>query len=133
MSRKERALKYEQFKKLAPAALGKVKADMIFKNCRIVDVFTGEVVEGNIGVKDGIIVGVSKSLQGKKEIDLGGAYIAPGFIDAHLHLESTMVAPAELVVLVSISDSQKQLLFAGFQPRTRPPSGSPSQQLPPLD
>ena len=41
MSRKERALKYEQFKKLAPAALGKVKADMIFKNCRIVDVFTG--------------------------------------------------------------------------------------------
>ncbi len=90
-------MKYETYKKLAPAALGKVKADIIFKNCNIVDVFTGEVVRGNIGVKDGIIVGVSKSLQGKKEIDLGGAYIAPGFIDAHLHLESTMVAPAELV------------------------------------
>ena len=96
-SERSEALKYETYKKLAPAALGKVKADVIFRNCRIIDVFTGEVVEGNIGVKDGIIVGVSKSLQGKKEVDLGGAYIAPGFIDAHLHLESTMVAPAELV------------------------------------
>ena len=95
--RKGEALNYETFKKLAPAALGKVKADVIFKNCNIVDVFTGEVVEGNIGVKDGIIIGVSRSLQGREEIDLGGAYIAPGFIDAHLHLESTMVAPAELV------------------------------------
>jgi adenine deaminase len=90
-------LKYETYKKLAPAALGKVKADVVFKDCKTVDVFTGEVVEGNIGVKDGIILGVSRSLQGKKEIDLGGAYIAPGFIDAHLHIESTMVAPSELV------------------------------------
>ena len=90
-------MKYEQYKKLAPAALGKVKADLIFKNCSIVDVFTGEVVEGNVGVKDGTIIGVSRSLQGKQEIDLGGACIAPGLIDAHLHLESTMVAPAELV------------------------------------
>ncbi|MBR2389291.1 MAG: adenine deaminase, partial [Mogibacterium sp.] len=90
-------MKYETYKKLAPAALGKVKADLIFKNCNIVDVFTGEVVVGNIGVKDGIIIGVSRSIQGKKEIDLNGAFIAPGFIDAHLHLESTMVAPAELV------------------------------------
>lgn len=90
-------MKYELYKKLAPAALGKVKADIIFKNCKIVDVFTGEVVEGNVGVKDGIIIGVSKSISGRKEIDLGGAYLAPGLIDAHLHLESTMVAPAELV------------------------------------
>lgn len=93
----ERSMKYETYKKLAPAALGKVKADTIFKNCKIVDVFTGEVVAGNIGVKDGIILGVSKSMQGKEEIDVKGAYVAPGFIDAHLHLESTMVSPAELV------------------------------------
>ena len=90
-------MKYEDYKKLAPATLGKVKADLLFKNCKIVDVFTGEIVESCVAVKDGIILGVSKSYQGKKEIDLGGAYIAPGFIDAHLHLESTMVAPAELV------------------------------------
>ena len=90
-------MKYETYKKLANATLGKVKADLLFKNCKIVDVFTGEIVESCVAVKDGIILGVSKSYQGKKEIDLGGAYIAPGFIDAHLHLESTMVAPAELV------------------------------------
>lgn len=90
-------MKYEQYKKLAPAALGKVKSDLIFRNCKIVDVFTGEIVESSVGVKDGIIIGVSKSLQGRKEVDLKGAYISPGFIDAHLHLESTMVAPSELV------------------------------------
>lgn len=90
-------MKYEQYKKLAPAALGKVKADIVFENCKTIDVFTGEVVRGNVTIKDGVILGVSKSIKGKKHIDLGGAYIAPGFIDAHLHLESTMVSPSELV------------------------------------
>lgn len=90
-------MKYETYKKLANATLGKVKADLVFRNCKVVDVFTGEIVESSIAVKDGVILGVSKSYYGKKEIDLKGAYIAPGFIDAHLHLESTMVAPAELV------------------------------------
>ena len=90
-------MKLETYKRLAGATLGKVKADLLLKNCKIVDVFTGEIVESCVAVKDGIILGVSKSYQGKKEVDLKGAYIAPGFIDAHLHLESTMVAPAELV------------------------------------
>lgn len=90
-------MKYETYKKLAGATLGKVKADLVFKNCKVVDVFTGEIVQSSVAVKDGTILGVSKSYKGKTEIDLGGAYIAPGFIDAHLHLESTMVAPAELV------------------------------------
>ena len=96
-------MKYETYKKLAGATLGKVKADLVFKNCKVVDVFTGEIVESAIAVKDGIILGVSKSYRGKKEIDLKGAYIAPGFIDAHLHLESTMVAPAELVATAAAS------------------------------
>ena len=61
------------------------------------DVFTGEIVESNVAVKDGLIAGVSRSYRGKKEIDLGGRYLAPGYIDAHLHLESTMVTPNELV------------------------------------
>lgn len=90
-------MRHEEYKKLASAALGRAKADLVLRNGRIVDVFTGEIVESDIGVKDGIIIGVSRSYKGKKEIDLGGAYISPGFIDAHLHLESTMVSPAELV------------------------------------
>ena len=83
------------------STLGKAKADILFKNCKVVDVFTGEIVEADVAVKDGIILGVSSSYQGKEEINLKGAYIAPGFIDAHLHLESTMVSPAELVATAS--------------------------------
>ncbi len=96
-------MKYEQYKKLSSAVLGKAKADIVFRNCKIVDVFTGEIVESSVAVKDGLILGVSKSYHGKKEVDLGGAYIAPGFIDAHLHLESTMVSPAELVATAAAS------------------------------
>ena len=59
-------MKYETYKKLAPATLGKVKADLVFKNCKVVDVFTGEIVESGIAVKDGTILGVSKSYRGKK-------------------------------------------------------------------
>lgn len=96
-------MKYEEYKKLSAAVLGKAKADIVFRNCKIVDVFTGEIVESCVAVKDGLILGVSKSYHGKKEVDLKGAYIAPGFIDAHLHLESTMVSPAELVATAAAS------------------------------
>ena len=58
-------MRYETYKKLANATLGKVKADLVLRNCRIVDVFTGEIVESGIAVKDGTILGVSKSYQGK--------------------------------------------------------------------
>ena len=88
---------YTQYKKLANVTLGKQKADLVLKNLKLVDVFTGEIVESNVAVKDGLIAGVSRSYRGKKEIDLGGRYLAPGYIDAHLHLESTMVTPNELV------------------------------------
>ena len=90
-------MRYEQYKKLSKVTLGKAKADLVLKNCRLVDVFTGEIVRSSIAVKDGLIAGVSKSYHGKKEIDLKGRYIAPGFIDAHLHLESCMVSPNETV------------------------------------
>lgn len=89
-------MEYTQYKKLANVTLGKQKADLVLKNLKLVDVFTGEIVESNVAVKDGLIAGVSRSYRGKKEIDLGGRYLAPGYIDAHLHLESTMVTPKEL-------------------------------------
>ena len=90
-------MRYETYKKLSKVTLGKVKADLVLKNARIVDVFTGEVVKSSIAIKDGLIVGVSKRYRGKKEIDLKGRFVAPGFIDAHLHLESCMVSPNETV------------------------------------
>ena len=81
---------YALYQKISKVTLGKQPADLVLKNLKLVDVFTGEIVESNVAVKDGLIAGVSRRYRGKKEIDLGGKYLAPGFIDAHLHLESTM-------------------------------------------
>lgn len=90
-------MRYEEYRKLSKVTLGKARADLVLKNARIVDVFTGEIVKSSIAIKDGLIAGVSKRYRGKKEIDLNGRFVAPGFIDAHLHLESCMVSPNETV------------------------------------
>lgn len=76
---------YALYQKISKVTLGKQPADLVLKNLKLVDVFTGEIVESNVAVKDGLIAGVSRRYRGKKEIDLGGKYLAPGFIDAHLH------------------------------------------------
>ncbi len=90
-----------QYKAYAEAASHKKKADTVFKNARIVDVVTGRIIESSLAVKDGIILGISDSYEGNEVVDLNGAYITPGFIDAHIHLESTMVSPAEIVATAS--------------------------------
>ena len=77
------------------------EADTVLKNARIIDVLTGRIREGSVAIKDGIILGISDGYKGKTEIDLKGAYVSPGFMDAHLHLESTMVSPAELIATAS--------------------------------
>ena len=88
---------YEQFKTLSETVLSDKEADLILKNANIIDVLTGRIKFGSIAIKDGIILGISDDYKGKEEVDLNGAYVSPGFIDAHLHLESTMVTPSELV------------------------------------
>ena len=67
--------------------------DLVLKNGRIINVFTGEILNGDVAVTDGIIVGIG-SYSGKREEDLEGRYVVPGFINAHLHVESSMVTPA---------------------------------------
>ncbi len=78
------------------------EADLVLKNARIIDVLTGRIVTGSIAVKDGVILGISDGYRGKTETDLNGAYVSPGFMDAHLHLESTMVSPAELIATAGL-------------------------------
>ena len=91
-------MNYEKYIKLKDCALGSQKADLVLKNAVLTDVITGELrPDTDIAVKDGIIVGVGKGYSGIEEHDLKGSYVAPGLIDAHLHLESTMVSPNELV------------------------------------
>ena len=84
-------------KKLAQIALGREKAPFVLKNARIVQVFTNEIIEADIAISDGVIAGIG-SYEGIREIDLKGKYVCPGFIDSHLHLESTLVNPGELIL-----------------------------------
>ena len=72
------------------------KADLVLKNAKIVNVFTDRVEEGNVAIKNGMIVGIG-DFEGEEEIDLDGKYLTSGFINAHLHLESTMVNPQFLI------------------------------------
>ena len=89
--------KYQQYSRIAR---GLEKADLVLKDARIVNVFTEEIIRGDIAIQDGIIAGIG-SFHGKEERDLAGRYVCPGFIDSHLHLESTLVTPAELVTVAS--------------------------------
>ena len=78
---------------LIAAALGEREPDLVLKNARVVNVFSGEVVPGDIAIADGMIAGVGSYDSGKRVVDLGGKFVAPGFIDAHVHVESSMVSP----------------------------------------
>lgn len=81
---------------LIKCSRGIEKADLVLKGGNIINVFSNEIIVGDIAIKDGIIVGVG-TYSGIKEIDVTGKYISPGFIDSHLHLESTMVMPNQLI------------------------------------
>lgn len=82
---------------IAQAALGQRKAPLVLKNARVVQVFTNEIIVGDIAIADGVILGVGE-YHGEREIDMEGKFVCPGFIDAHLHLESTLVNPGELIL-----------------------------------
>lgn len=89
-------MELEVYRKYSQMARGLEKAELVFKNGRVFSSGTGEFIEGNVAVADGIVIGVG-TYEGETEIDLDGKVICPGFIDSHLHLESTLVTPGELV------------------------------------
>ena len=74
-------------------ARGEEKAGLLLKNGRVVNVFTGEVLQADVAVAGGLIVGVGEDYEAHETIDLGGRIVCPGFIDGHLHIESTMLTP----------------------------------------
>lgn len=90
-------MNYKHYQNISKAALHQQKADLVLKNARVVNVFTDEINLLDVAVQNGFVAAVGNSYEGKDEIDLKGNYLLPGFIDAHLHLESTMVTPNELV------------------------------------
>ncbi len=89
-------MKMNELKNLIEVAAGRKSADLLIKNCRIVNVFSGEIENGDIAVVDGKIAGIGKNYDGKKIIDAHEKFAAPGFIDAHIHIESSYISPEEL-------------------------------------
>ncbi|MCL2034261.1 MAG: adenine deaminase [Oscillospiraceae bacterium] len=79
--------------KLIRAALGEIPADIIFKNANVLNVFTGEIIRGDVAVIDGYVAGVGSYSDGLDVEDVNGGFLVPGFINTHCHVESSMVTP----------------------------------------
>ncbi len=83
---------------LLAVARGDAKADLILSGGRLVNVFSGEVYPVEMAIFGGHVAGVSRdagTYEGRETIELDGEYLAPGFIDAHVHIESSLMLPAE--------------------------------------
>lgn len=78
------------------------KVDLVLRNAKYLDADKREFVEGDIAIKDGKIVGINGNFSGKEEKDLTGKYITPGFIDGHIHLESSIISPEDFAKIASI-------------------------------
>lgn len=85
--------------KIIDVATGRKAADFVFKNAAYVNVFTNEICYGDIAVTEGLIAGIGE-YSSPNEIDAAGKIILPGFIDAHIHLESSLVSPTEFAKAV---------------------------------
>ena len=119
----------EVMRTVIEAAEGRVPVDTLFTNAQIVDVYGQRVAPGSVAVKDGVIVGVlydgrddaAGTYEATEVIDCQGRYLAPGFIDGHLHIESSNIRPAEYARMAAtrgtttaIADSHEIANVAGL-------------------
>lgn len=86
-----------ELKILIDTAAGRRKADLVIKNCQIVNVLNGEICAGEVAVAGGKIVGMgNEKYDGNEIFDAGGKFLLPGLIDAHIHIESSYISPEQL-------------------------------------
>ncbi len=88
-------------KNLIDVAMKREKGDLVIKNARIFNVFTGQIERGDIAVKGGMIAAVGNGYEGIEEIDAEGKVLLPGLIDSHIHIESSMLSPEAWAGLAS--------------------------------
>ena len=81
-------------------AAGRQKADLVLKNATYVNVFCNQLSRGDIAVASGLIAGMGEHYEGEIEVDMSGKLVLPGFVDAHIHLESSLVSPKEFAKAV---------------------------------
>ena len=86
-------------RRVISAAAGREPADLVLKNATYVNVFSNELRTADIAVAEGLIVGIGR-YSGAEEVDCSGKILLPGFLDAHIHLESSLVSPREFVKAV---------------------------------
>lgn len=86
------ALKVRKKQHMIRVARGEEKADLVLKNADYINVFSNELCHGDIAVAEGLVVGMGR-YEGKQEVDVSGKIVSPGFVDAHIHLESSLVTP----------------------------------------
>jgi adenine deaminase len=87
--------KRQQIETIIDQGMGRADADLVLKNGRFLNLVTGEIAKGDIAICGDRIVGTYDQYRGKREIDLKGRIAVPGFVDCHVHVESSLVAPAE--------------------------------------
>jgi len=92
-------LSKEQLKKRISVASKQIPAELVIKNGKIVDVFNLKIIYGDVAITDGFIVGIGE-YEGTEIIDANQKYIVPGFIDGHVHIESTMITPTEYAKVI---------------------------------
>ena len=78
------------------AARGQIPAELVLKRGKVVNVFSGEILEKDVAIHQGRIVGIGEGYAGRQEVDAQGRFIVPGLIDGHMHVESTMLLPSRL-------------------------------------
>ena len=85
-------------KKLIDTAAGRIPADLLIRNGILADVYSGRFIESDLAVSGGLIAALGKPglYRGIEEVDAGGRYVLPGFIDSHIHVESSFLSPGEL-------------------------------------
>ena len=83
--------KIKDIRRMVQVARGEEPADLVLKNGEVFNVFTGEFLNRDIAIVDGYVAGVAEDYHGIEEIDLEGRYVTPGFIDTHIHIESSML------------------------------------------
>ncbi|WMM24745.1 adenine deaminase [Tissierella sp. MB52-C2] len=89
----------EQLADLITKAKGVKEAELVLKNINIINVFSGEIIKGDVAIDSGKIIGIGE-YNGKEEIDLEGRYLSPGFIDSHVHIESSMSSPSQFAKVI---------------------------------
>src|SRR5690606_10234432 len=75
------------------AAQGQEPCDLVLRDVRWLDVFSCRFRQGDVAIKDGVVVGTEPGLEAARTIDGRGAHVVPGFVDAHVHLESSLLVP----------------------------------------